>query len=557
MNNFVKIIVLLALFTSKTYSQVGVNVAVPDASAELEILSTNKGFIIPRMTQAQRTAIASPANGLMVFQTTAPIGLFYYNVSTWVQLSTWQITGNTGTNKIVNKLGTTDSNPVIFRTEGTEKMRIDANGNVGIGTNNPNLSLDLLGTLRIEDGTQGVGRILTSNANGSIKWENSSTLGFSGWGLTGNTGISPTNYIGTSTNQDFYIKTNSIIDPSVKIRILGDNLTTPSASGNVGIGLTAAPTSKVHVQGNIPGGTLPNNTTNAAINAVSGNTTIGGVSIGVLGQSNSTGQGSSGVFGNSITQAGGSAEIGVLGRYTGGTAGAGIFGLAWAAAYSDMGATHNGVYATVSFGTGRGVYGNNPDLTIGSAYGVYSQGDFALTGTKSASVPTTKGNQLVYCKESPEIWFEDFGFGELVNGTAHIRLDEMFLETITVDEKNKMHVTLQEQVETQGLYYVVDTDNKGFTVKEKKNGRSNGTFSYSIMAKRRFYEDHRFGIDYNQPLEDNLSKAKYVEPTTTDPMKMKELVESINAEKIALYNKEKETQKADEKSTEKAKGISK
>jgi hypothetical protein len=557
MNNFVKIIVLLALFTSKTYSQVGVNVAVPDASAELEILSTNKGFIIPRMTQAQRTAIASPANGLMVFQTTAPIGLFYYNVSTWVQLSTWQITGNTGTNKIVNKLGTTDSNPVIFRTEGTEKMRIDANGNVGIGTNNPNLSLDLLGTLRIEDGTQGVGRILTSNANGSIKWENSSALGFSGWSLTGNTGISPTNYIGTSTNQDFYIKTNSIIDPSVKIRILGDNLTTPSASGNIGIGLTAAPTSKVHVQGNILGGTLPTDTTTAAINAVSGNTTIGAVSIGVLGQSNSTGQGSSGVFGNSITQAGGSAEIGVLGRYTGGTAGAGVFGLAWAAAYSDMGATHNGVYATVSFGTGRGVYGNNPDLTIGSAYGVYSQGDFALTGTKSASVPTTKGNQLVYCKESPEIWFEDFGFGELVNGTAHIRLDEMFLETITVDEKNKMHVTLQEQAETQGLYYVVDTDNKGFTVKEKKNGRSNGTFSYSIMAKRRFYEDHRFGIDYNQPLEDNLSKAKYVEPTTTDPMKMKELVESINAEKIALYNKEKETQKADEKSTEKAKGISK
>ena len=557
MNNFVKIIVLLALFTSKTYSQVGVNVAVPDASAELEILSTNKGFIIPRMTQAQRTAIASPANGLMVFQTTAPIGLFYYNVSTWVQLSTWQITGNTGTNKIVNKLGTTDSNPVIFRTEGTEKMRIDANGNVGIGTNNPNLSLDLLGTLRIEDGTQGVGRILTSNANGSIKWENSSALGFSGWSLTGNTGISPTNYIGTSTNQDFYIKTNSIIDPSVKIRILGDNLTTPSASGNIGIGLTAAPTSKVHVQGNILGGTLPTNTTTAVINAVSGNTTIGSVSIGVLGQSNSTGQGSSGVFGNSITQAGGSAEIGVLGRYTGGTAGAGVFGLAWAAAYSDMGATHNGVYATVSFGTGRGVYGNNPDLTIGSAYGVYSQGDFALTGTKSASVPTTKGNQLVYCKESPEIWFEDFGFGELVNGTAHIRLDEMFLETITVDEKNKMHVTLQEQAETQGLYYVVDTDNKGFTVKEKKNGRSNGTFSYSIMAKRRFYEDHRFGIDYNQPLEDNLSKAKYVEPTTTDPMKMKELVESINAEKIALYNKEKETQKADEKSTEKAKGISK
>lgn len=556
MNVFVKIIVFLMLFTSEIYSQVGINVATPDASAELEILSNDKGFIIPRMTQAQRAAIASPANGLLVFQTTAPAGLYYYNVSTWMQLSTWQITGNTGTSKLVNKLGTTDSNPLIFRTEGTEKMRIDANGNVGIGKNNPDLTLDILGTVRIEDGTQGVGKILTSNANGSVRWENSSALGFSGWSLTGNTGISSTNYIGTSTNQDFYIKTNSIIDPSVKVRIMGDNLTTPSASGNVGIGLTAAPTSKVHVQGNIPGGTLPTNTTTAAINAVNSNTNTAGASIGILGQSNSTGQGSSGVFGNSISATGGSAEIGVLGRYTGGTGGAGVFGLAWASAYSDMGATHNGVFATVNFGTGKGVYGNNPDLTIGSAYGIYSQGDFAVTGTKSASVPTTKGNQLVYCKESPEIWFEDFGFGELVNGIAHIKLDDMFLETITVDENNKMHITLQEQAETQGLYYVVDKDNKGFTVKEKKNGRSNGTFSYSIMAKRRFYEDHRFGIDYNQPLEDNLSKAKYVEPTTTDPMKMKEYVERITAEKTALYYKEKEAQKTEEK-VEKENGISK
>jgi hypothetical protein len=540
MNVFVKIIVFLMLFTSEIYSQVGINVATPDASAELEILSNNKGFIIPRMSQAQRVAIASPANGLLVFQTTAPAGLFYYNVSTWVQLSTWQITGNAGTSKIVNKLGTTDSNPVIFRTEGSEKMRIDANGNVGIGKNNPDLTLDILGTVRIEDGTQGLGKILASNGSGSVRWENSSALGFSGWSLTGNSAISATNYIGTSTNQDFYIKTNSIIDPSVKVRILGDNPTTPSASGNVGIGLTATPTSKVHVQGAILGGTLPTNTTTATINAVSSNTTIGTASIGILGLSNSTGQGSSGVFGNSITQAGGSAEIGVLGRYTGGTGGAGVFALAWASAYTDMANTHNGVFATVNFGTGRGVYGNNPDLTVGSAYGVYSQGDFAVTGTKAASVPTTKGNQLIYCKESPEIWFEDFGFGQLVNGSAHINLDDMFIEAITVDEKNKMHITLQEQAETQGLYCVVDADNRGFTVKEKKNGRSNGTFSYSIMAKRRFYEDHRFGIDYNQPLEDNLSKAKYVEPMTTDPIEMKELVESLNAEKMIQYNKTKE-----------------
>jgi hypothetical protein len=556
MNNLIKIIVLFTLFSSSTYSQVGVNVAVPDASAELEVLSLNKGFIIPRMTQAQRLAIASPANGLMVFQTAAPSipsGLFYYNVNTWIQLSTWQLTGNTGTNNTTNKLGTTDLNPVVLTTEGTEKMRIDANGNVGIGNNNPTVSLDVLGTFRIEDGTQGAGKILTSNSNGSIKWENSSALGFSGWSLTGNAGLTSSNYIGTSTNQDFYIKTNSTLDPSIKVRVLGDNATLLSASGNVGIGTSGVIDPKLWVFGAIPGGATVATTTTAAINAVNNNTTAGTLSLGVKGESNSTGLGSTGAFGNCIVGTAGVTQIGVLGRYQGPTAtfpttsGAGVMGTAWTATVSDMPNNRTfGVVGTVNFQTGRGVYGNNPNTTIGSAYGIYSQGDFALTGLKSASVPTTKGNQLVYCKESPELWFEDFGFGELVNGSAHIKLEEMFLETITVDEKNKMHVTLQEQVETQGLYYVVDVDNKGFTVKEKKNGRSNGTFSYSIMAKRRFYEDHRFGIDYNQPLEDNLSKAKYVEPTTTDPMIMKELVEKGKAEKMALYNKEKEAEKTKE-----------
>lgn len=549
-NNLLKKIFMLSLlFSFSLYSQVGVNIAVPDPSAELDVVSTDKGFLIPRMTQVQRAAIVTPTNGLLVYQTDAPIGIYYYDVNTWVQLTTWKLIGNSGTNNANNALGTTNSNPVIIKTEGSEKMRIDADGNVGIGTSVPTVSLDILGTMRLEDGTQAAGKLLANTASNSAKWETPTALGFTGWSLTGNAGTAASNYIGTSTNEDFFIKTNSDTDTSVKVRILGDNLVTPSNSGNIGIGLSASPTSKIQVQGAILGGTLPTNTTNAAINAVNSNTTNNTISTGILGQSNSTGQGSSGVYGNCIA-AGTVGQIGVLGRYTGAN-GAGVFGLAWASAYSDMPNNPFGVFATVSFSNAKGVYGNNPDLTIGSAYGVYSQGDFAMTGTKSASVPTSKGNQLVYCKESPEIWFEDFGFGELVNGTAHIKLDNMFLEAITVDAKNIMHITLQEQAETQGLYYVVDKDNKGFTVKEKKNGTSSGTFSYSIMAKRRFYEDHRFGIDYNQPLEDNLSKAKYVEPTTTDPMKMKEYVERITAEKTALYYKEKEAQKT-EKSTEKS-----
>ena len=59
-----------------------------DNSAMLDITSMNKGFLAPRMTTAQRTAIATPANGLLVFDTDTRSFWFYSSgASTWVQLS--------------------------------------------------------------------------------------------------------------------------------------------------------------------------------------------------------------------------------------------------------------------------------------------------------------------------------------------------------------------------------------------------------------------------------------------------------------------------------------
>ena len=57
----------LALFTGILSAQVGVGTSTPNASAILDVESTNKGFLPPRMTQAQRNAIVSPATGLVVF----------------------------------------------------------------------------------------------------------------------------------------------------------------------------------------------------------------------------------------------------------------------------------------------------------------------------------------------------------------------------------------------------------------------------------------------------------------------------------------------------------
>jgi len=58
------------------------------SSAQLEVISTTKGFLPPRMTSAQREAISAPATGLVVYQTNGTAGLYYYNGTTWLTLTT-------------------------------------------------------------------------------------------------------------------------------------------------------------------------------------------------------------------------------------------------------------------------------------------------------------------------------------------------------------------------------------------------------------------------------------------------------------------------------------
>lgn len=57
-----------------------------DPSAKLQVNSTTKGFLPPRMTEAQKNAIASPAAGLLVYQTDATAGYYYYNGSAWTAI---------------------------------------------------------------------------------------------------------------------------------------------------------------------------------------------------------------------------------------------------------------------------------------------------------------------------------------------------------------------------------------------------------------------------------------------------------------------------------------
>tara|TARA_R100001198_G_C5237253_1_gene214977 strand:+ start:905 stop:2320 length:1416 start_codon:yes stop_codon:yes gene_type:complete len=73
------------LLSANIYSQVGIGTLTPNASAMLDVESTTKGLLTPRMTSAERTAISNPANGLLVYDTTEN-AFYFYKSATWTKL---------------------------------------------------------------------------------------------------------------------------------------------------------------------------------------------------------------------------------------------------------------------------------------------------------------------------------------------------------------------------------------------------------------------------------------------------------------------------------------
>ena len=72
----------------------------PHASAALDVNSTNKGMLVPRLTETQKVAIATPAQGLVIYNTTSN-SFQYYNGSIWVNITNSNIV--TGTSNRVSK----------------------------------------------------------------------------------------------------------------------------------------------------------------------------------------------------------------------------------------------------------------------------------------------------------------------------------------------------------------------------------------------------------------------------------------------------------------------
>jgi len=87
---------MIAFIGLSASAQVGIGVPTANinASAQLEVASTNKGFLPPRMTEAQKNAIATPAAGLIIYQTDGTNGLYYFDGTAWKMSSTSGAGGN-------------------------------------------------------------------------------------------------------------------------------------------------------------------------------------------------------------------------------------------------------------------------------------------------------------------------------------------------------------------------------------------------------------------------------------------------------------------------------
>lgn len=211
-------------------AQVAINTTgnAPDGNAMLDIASTTKGILIPRVALSDRPA--TPTTGLLIYQTDNIPGFYYFDGTTWVRISTgvegWALKGNTNTTAGTDFLGTTDNKDVVFKTNGTEYMRLNGEndayiGYLGIGTNDPKQRLQVTDDILL--GAASNGGTPDGNAEGIKIW-NSNSAWFIGVDNSSDEGS-------LSSDENFFIGHNDDSD--------GEGIFNIQYDGRIGIGTTS------------------------------------------------------------------------------------------------------------------------------------------------------------------------------------------------------------------------------------------------------------------------------------------------------------------------------
>lgn len=336
-----------------TAQNIGIGTNSPSSSAMLDVNSTTKGLLIPRMTSAQRGAIVSPANGLMVYDITTN-SFWYYNNSTWSNL----YAGGGGS-------FTLPYNTTVALTSTAFKIKNDESynaieGESTYGTGVSGISAEgpgVTGTSLLHNGVYGYSA--------------------SGTGVYAKSGIGTGLYAHSSDGPGISAASNN---SSAIIASLNNSNPVIVAVNNPGIGIKGTSNTNTGIEGNSTSGSgvYANSTSGAGLNALSGsgygiianstsNSSIYAFSSNAQPTINATNNNGTGV----AIKGSSSSYNGVMGT-SGGTSTAGVRGEA-------TGLGGNGVFGTTSSNQGYGVYGHS--LTGTGLYGFSNTG----TGIKAVS----------------------------------------------------------------------------------------------------------------------------------------------------------------------------
>ncbi|MEO8147886.1 MAG: hypothetical protein ABI723_09630 [Bacteroidia bacterium] len=566
------IVCILLIFSESTNAQsvgIGASAVTPSLQSILDVQSNTKGILIPRMTDVERVAIAptyAGDYGLLVYQTNTvsidnAAGYWYWDGTIWISIGNghnWSIDGNAGTNPNLNFIGTTDANDFVMRTDNTERARIAASGNFGIGTVSPTNALHVEADgaagsiLRVNSTTDNQSAISLSApwrtyrigqnrppdnpgyTDGFYIYDenaNATRLYVTYSGDVGIGTVSPSQKLSVSTgmnvdndNANNGNLTNALIFGSAgsgegissnRTGVVNQygldfyagnaNRMSITNAGNVGIG-TSAPYSKLEIQNSTsyPGA----NITNGAGNTTDGlqvihwgtgngiyNYTSGITSSGYLGI-----QG--GVWPNLGWYSMGSVVANLnsgVGVYTGGR-NIGVLACAMEDGNTTTDQLGGVFYTQNSAGSGWPSAACIGSVVDNIVYKVFGWGIVS-----TVVLDTTEKPVVMAAPEAPEALFQDYGTGKLSNGKIHINIDPVLTKNITVDEKHPIKVFIQLNDNCNGVF-VNNKSANGFDVEELNSGTSNANFSWMIVATRKNetrggvtsdYESFRFKRTYN------------------------------------------------------------
>jgi Chaperone of endosialidase len=251
-----KIIALLGLFLfsiSLIQAQNNFGIGIPNP---LEKLDVNGGIRLGNSGNSNYGTLRfTSANGLEFYSASAwqavPSLLMINNIGS----STWSLNGNAATNPLTHFMGTSDAADLVWRTNNTEKIRLNVSGNLGIGISVPIEKLEVNGAIRL-------GSTLGTNI-GSIQYNNGKFSGYSGgqWNdfvtvgtatagivLQGGNAFGTAMLVGTKDLNPLMIGTNNtlamFIDPIGRVGVSTSNpaveLHIDKITGNTNVRLTGS-----------------------------------------------------------------------------------------------------------------------------------------------------------------------------------------------------------------------------------------------------------------------------------------------------------------------------